>query len=143
MLLQLVVRGTIFMSPREGKMPDSYEQRFNAREIAAMRRLAANEDRLGTRLFALLKRTAKALPFTEDALAAWYCARDPATPMRIKVILISAVAYFVLPIDAVPDLIPVLGFTDDAAVIAAALAAVASELKPEHRDKARTTLAEL
>lgn len=121
-------------------MPGQFEQQFSAKEIAAMRKLASDEDGLGNRLFALLKRTAKALPFAEDALAAWYCARDPATPARVKVILISAVAYFVLPVDLIPDLIPVLGFTDDAAVIAAALAAVASELKPGHRDKARATL---
>ncbi|MGL4438953.1 MAG: YkvA family protein, partial [Bosea sp. (in: a-proteobacteria)] len=62
------------------------------------------------------------------------------TPARIKMILISAVAYFVLPIDAIPDIIPLFGFSDDAAVIAAALAAVASELKPVHREKARAVL---
>lgn len=124
-------------------MSGQFEQQFNAKQIAAMRKLASDEDRLGNRLLALIKRTAKALPFAEDALAAWYCTRDPATPARVKFILVSAVAYFVLPIDVIPDLIPVLGFTDDAAVIAAALAAVASELKPEHRDKARTTLAEI
>jgi uncharacterized membrane protein YkvA (DUF1232 family) len=121
-------------------MPGKFEEQFSARDIAAMRKLAADEDGLGARLLALLKRTAKALPFAEDALAAWYCARDPATPRRVKLILISAVAYVVLPIDAIPDLIPILGFGDDAAVIAAALAAVASELKPEHREKARETL---
>jgi uncharacterized membrane protein YkvA (DUF1232 family) len=61
----------------------------------------------------------------------------------VRLILISALAYFVLPIDAMPDLVPLMGFTDDAAVIAAALAAVASELKPEHRERARETLAAL
>jgi uncharacterized membrane protein YkvA (DUF1232 family) len=124
-------------------MPDQFEQKFSAREIAAMRKLASDEDGLGQRLMALLKRTAKALPFAEDALAAWYCARDPATPARVRFILISAVAYLVLPFDAIPDLIPILGFGDDAAVIAAAIAAVASELKPEHRDKARAALDDL
>ncbi len=118
-------------------MPGRFGQHFSTREIAAMRKLAANEDRLGARLIALLRRTTRALPFAEDALAAWYCARDPLTPARVKFILMSAVAYFVLPIDAIPDLMPFLGFSDDAAVIAAALAAVASELKPAHREKAR------
>lgn len=124
-------------------MARDFEEQFSPKEIAAMRKLAADEDRLGNRLIALLKRTAKAVPFAEDALAAWYCARDPATPPRVRVILISAVAYFVLPIDMIPDLIPLLGFGDDAAVIAAALVAVATELKPEHREKARAKLAEM
>ncbi len=108
-----------------------------------MRKLAADEDGLGIRLLDLIRRAARSVPFAEDALAAWYCARDPATPARVRMILISAVAYFVLPIDAVPDLLPFLGFTDDAAVIAGAVAAVATHLRPEHRDKARETLAGL
>lgn len=118
-------------------------RRFSKAEIEAMRRLAADEDNLGRRLFALLRKLAKSLPFAEDALAGWCCARDPATPARVRLILISALAYFVLPIDAVPDLLPIIGFADDAAVIAAALAAVASEMKPEHREQARRILAAL
>jgi uncharacterized membrane protein YkvA (DUF1232 family) len=121
-------------------MDDHFSRRFSAEDIAAMRRLAADEDGLGRRLLALLKRAARSAPFAEDAVAAWHCARDPATPARVRVILMSALAYFVLPVDALPDLVPLLGFTDDAAVIAAAIATVASELKPEHREKARHTL---
>ena len=121
-------------------MQGSFESRFSADEITRIRKLAADEDGLGSRLMRLLRRAAKSVPFAEDVLAAWYCARDPATPSRVKFILISAVAYFVLPIDAIPDLVPFLGFTDDAAVIAAAIASVAREMKPEHRDKAKEAL---
>jgi uncharacterized membrane protein YkvA (DUF1232 family) len=121
-------------------MSDAFDKRFTTDEIAAMRKLARAEDSLGVQLFALLKKAAKSLPFAEDAVAAWHCARDPNTPARVRFILISALAYFVLPIDAVPDLLPILGFTDDAAVIAAAIATVASAMKPEHREKARETL---
>jgi uncharacterized membrane protein YkvA (DUF1232 family) len=124
-------------------LSSSFNTRFSTQEIKAMRKLAADEDGLGNRLLDLIRRAARSVPFAEDALAAWYCARDPATPARVRMILISAVAYFVLPIDAIPDLLPFLGFTDDAAVIAAALAAVATHLRPEHRDKARDTLAGL
>jgi len=124
-------------------MAGGFNHRFSEREIAQMRKLAADEDGLGTSLFALLRKAAKTAPFAEDALAAWYCARDPATPSRVRLILISAVAYFVLPIDAVPDFLPMLGFADDAAVIAAAIGAVASELKPEHRQKAKDRLQSL
>jgi uncharacterized membrane protein YkvA (DUF1232 family) len=124
-------------------LSSSFNTRFSPQEIKAMRKLAADEDGLGSRLFDLIRRAARSVPFAEDALAAWYCARDPATPSRVRMILISAVAYFVLPLDAVPDLLPFLGFTDDAAVIAAAVAAVATHLRPEHREKARETLAGL
>lgn len=122
---------------------DAFARRFSKAEMEAMRRLARDEDALGTRLFALVRRAAAPLPFAEDVVAAWHCARDPATPRRVRFILMAAVAYFVLPIDAVPDLLPMLGFTDDAAVIAGAIATVASALKPEHRDQARATLSSL
>jgi uncharacterized membrane protein YkvA (DUF1232 family) len=121
-------------------MAGRFESRFTPEELAAMRRIADDEDRLGVRLLDLMKRAARFVPFSEDALAAWFCARDPATPTRVRLVLLSALAYFVLPIDAIPDLVPLLGFSDDAAVIGTAIATVASALKPEHRDRARSVL---
>ncbi|WP_244512145.1 MULTISPECIES: YkvA family protein [Bosea] len=92
---------------------------------------------------ARLKRVAKRIPFAGDLLAAWFCARDPATPRRVRMTLLAALGYFVLPVDAIPDIMPLLGFTDDAAVIAAAIAAVAGSITPEHRERAKQALAEL
>lgn len=80
------------------------------------------------------------LPFAEDLLAAYYCAFDRATPNHVRVILIGALAYFVMPIDAIPDLLPMLGYADDAAILAAALKAVTDAIRPEHRDAARRKL---
>ena len=57
--------------------------------------------------------------------------------------LLAALGYFVLPIDALPDIMPLLGFTDDAAVIAAAIAAVAGSITIEHRERAKQAMAEL
>nr|WP_244492768.1 YkvA family protein [Bosea sp. Root670] len=91
---------------------------------------------------ARLKRVAKRIPFAGDLLAAWFCARDPATPRRVRMTLLAALGYFVLPVDAIPDIMPLLGFTDDAAVIAAAIAAVAGSITPEHRERAKQALAE-
>jgi uncharacterized membrane protein YkvA (DUF1232 family) len=108
--------------------------------MSAIRRAIRDEERLGGQVFAMLRRLAGRLPFAEDALAAWFCARDPATPRRVRYTLLAALGYFVLPIDAIPDFLPLLGFTDDAAVIAAALASVAAAMRPEHRDKARRAL---
>ncbi|WP_248308670.1 YkvA family protein [Bosea sp. 124] len=111
--------------------------------MAAIRKSLRDEARFGSEFLARLKRVAKRIPFAEDLLAAWICARDPATPRRVRLTLLAALGYFVLPIDAIPDIMPILGFTDDAAVIAAALAAVAGSITVEHREKAKQSLAEL
>lgn len=82
------------------------------------------------------------LPFLPDLVAAYYCALDPATPLRVRATLMAALAYFVLPMDVVPDFLPLLGFTDDAAVLLAALGLVSSHVTDEHREKARAALGE-
>lgn len=120
-----------------------FGQRFTREEMAAIRKSLRDEERFGSEFIGLLRRVAKRIPFAEDILAAWICARDPATPRRVRLTLLAALGYFVLPLDALPDVMPLLGFTDDAAVIAAALAAVAGSITPEHRAKAREMLAGL
>ena len=86
-------------------------------------------------------RVAGKLPFSENLLAAYYCAFDRATPFEIKVALVGALAYFVLPVDAVPDLIPMLGYADDAALLAGVIKLVSGSILPEHREAARRALA--
>jgi|SRR5262245_6224597 len=93
------------------------------------------------RFWAKAKRLAAQLPFAEDLVTAYYCAFDRATPLQVKAALVGALAYFVLPSDLVPDILPALGFADDAAVLAAALRMVADHVRPEHRDAAREALA--
>jgi uncharacterized membrane protein YkvA (DUF1232 family) len=83
------------------------------------------------------------IPFAEELVAAYYCAFDRTTPLQVKATLVGAIAYFVLPIDTIPDVMPVLGFTDDAAVLATAIKLVAGHIRPEHRDAARDALARL
>ncbi len=89
-----------------------------------------------------IRRVAARIPFAEDLLAAHYCAFDRATPLQVKATLIGALAYFVLPFDAIPDVLPVIGFTDDAAVLATAIKMVSSHMTPEHREAARVRLDE-
>jgi uncharacterized membrane protein YkvA (DUF1232 family) len=86
------------------------------------------------------KRVAGKLPFAEDLLAAYYCAFDQATPLKVRAALFAALAYFVLPFDWIPDMLPALGYTDDAAVLFAALRLVAAHVRPEHREAARLAL---
>lgn len=94
-------------------------------------------------LFAKLRRFAARLPFAEDVVAAYYCAMDSATPTYVRAVLLGAVTYFVLPADLLPDVLVGVGFTDDASVIAAAIAAVGRYLEPRHRASARAALERL
>ena len=80
------------------------------------------------------------VPFVEEAVAAYYCALDPRTPVQVKAVLLAALAYFVVPADMIPDFIAGVGFTDDATVLAAAVAIVAPAITEQHRDKARKAL---
>jgi uncharacterized membrane protein YkvA (DUF1232 family) len=75
-----------------------------------------NEHYVCANLGGKVKRTLGKLSFVREAVAAYYCARDPKTPFRVKAAILAALAYFVMPVDVIPDLIAVLGFTDDATV---------------------------
>jgi uncharacterized membrane protein YkvA (DUF1232 family) len=87
------------------------------------------------------RRVASGLPFAEELLSAYYCAFDRNTPTQVKVALVGALAYFVLPFDFVPDMLPFIGFTDDAAVLAGAVKLVSSNITDDHRAAARDALA--
>lgn len=87
------------------------------------------------------RRFAARLPFAEDLVAAYFCAFDRNTPRRVQVALIGALAYFVLPFDFIPDMLPLIGFTDDAAVLATAIRLVSAHIGPQHRDAARRVVA--
>ena len=80
------------------------------------------------------------VPFSDDLLAAYYCAFDTKTPRKVRGVLLAALAYFILPIDFVPDFIIGLGFSDDATVLMTAFGLVSQYVKPEHKDKARERL---
>jgi len=83
------------------------------------------------------------LPFVEDAVASFYCATDSRTPATAKAVLLGALAYFISPVDLCPDIFAVIGFADDAAVLAAAIAQVRRHLLPDHYQKARDMLTRL
>ncbi|MGC2778206.1 MAG: YkvA family protein [Bradyrhizobium sp.] len=104
-------------------------------------RLARDRDSVRRRFWIKFKRVMAKLPFAEDLLAAYYCAFDKETPRHVQVALLGAIAYFILPFDFLPDVMPVLGFTDDAAVLATAIRMVASHITPDHHAAARAMLA--
>ncbi len=121
-------------------MSDSSARPFTKAEMDAIRDATRDDTRLRHDFWAKLKRVSRQLPFVEDLVAAYFCATDPATPKRVKLILLGAVAYFVLPTDAVPDFLPLIGFADDAAMLAAAISQVAGAINDSHREKAREVL---
>ena len=105
--------------------------------------VTSNEQKVRTGFWPKLAKVFASIPFAEDAVAAYYCAFDRATPLKVKGVLLGALAYFVLPFDAIPDFLVGIGFTDDMAVLLTAISMIRSHLKPEHYDKARETLERL
>lgn len=98
------------------------------------------EQRVRRDFFATVRRAAGRIPFMDEVVAAYYCALDEKTPTRVRGILLASLAYFVLPLDFIPDFLLVFGFTDDIAVLTAALGAIGSHITPEHRAAARRFL---
>ena len=102
-----------------------------------------NETRVQRGFWPKIRRTAAKIPFAGQLLSVWYAARDPETPTAAKGIMLGALAYFVLPVDAIPDIFAGIGFTDDAAVIAALLATLGANIKRRHKDAAAVALQRL
>ena len=123
-------------------MSESIMKPFTKAEMEAIRRETRDEEGLKRRFWTKLRQVAGRIPFAEDLVAAFFCATDPATPSRVKLILFGAIAYFVFPADAITDLLPLFGFADDAAVLAAAITQVAGSITEEHKQKAHEALNE-
>jgi uncharacterized membrane protein YkvA (DUF1232 family) len=104
-------------------------------------KLAREEARVRREFWPKFKRFAAQLPFAEDLVAAYFCALDRNTPRSVHVALIGALAYFVLPFDFIPDMLPLIGFADDAAVLATAIRLVSTHIGPQHREAAQRIIA--
>lgn len=103
---------------------------------------ARREERVRKGLWPTLRKAAAYIPFSDEVVAGYFCAIDPKTPFRTRGILLAALAYFVLPFDIVPDFVFGIGFTDDIAVLTAAISAIRGQIKPRHRAAAKQALAE-
>ena len=100
------------------------------------------ESKVRTEFWRTAKRAARHVPFMDEVVASYYAALDKRTPMRVRGTLLAALAYFVMPIDMVPDFLFGLGFTDDLAVLTAAITAIQGHITPAHRKAARDALAD-
>ena len=103
-------------------------------------REARNEKVVNEKFWPKLRKVVGKVPFARDAVAAFYCATDKETSLKTKGILFAALAYFVMPIDVVPDFFAVIGFTDDLAVLTAAFALIRSSISPRHYERADVAL---
>lgn len=69
----------------------------------------------------------------EHALMLYYAAQQPETPKWAKATVYGALAYFVLPIDSIPDITPAIGYSDDLLVLTAAVSTIAAHINDEVR----------
>ncbi|BCX48139.1 DUF1232 domain-containing protein [Haloferula helveola] len=76
----------------------------------------------------------------EKVLTLYEALKDEDTPKWAKGTIISALGYFIAPVDAIPDLVPVVGFSDDLGALAVAFGIVAAHVKREHIDRAKQTM---
>jgi uncharacterized membrane protein YkvA (DUF1232 family) len=102
---------------------------------------AKNEQVVREGFVAKAKRSLNRIPLAQETVALYFCLLDPKTPLWVKGIVAAALAYFILPLDAIPDLLPLAGLSDDAGVLAAALTAVSAHITDEHRARAREWMA--
>jgi uncharacterized membrane protein YkvA (DUF1232 family) len=100
-----------------------------------------NEQAARAGFVAKAKRYLNRLPLARETVAMYFCMLDPKTPLWVKGTVAAALAYFVLPLDAIPDLLPLAGLSDDAGVLAAAFTAVSAHVTAEHRERARAWMA--
>ncbi|QKV19925.1 YkvA family protein [Oricola thermophila] len=111
-------------------------------EPGSQREQSRREKRVRGKFWATARKAARAIPFMDEVVAGYFCALDPETPPRVRGILLAALAYFVLPLDFIPDFILGVGFGDDLAVLMTAIGAVRSNITEAHRAAARRALAD-
>ena len=107
------------------------EERRTARE---------NQARVEEKFIDKLKRVISKVPFAIDAAAMYYVMLDPKTEFWVKATVAGALAYFISPVDIIPDVIPIAGHADDATVIYTTLRVIHGHIKDEHIAQAKALL---
>ena len=115
--------------------PDKPEEIDTSKWIAKIGDYQEQEKYVNKGFWSKAKKYASKVPFARQALAMYYCAIDSKTPTRAKVTAIGALAYWILPIDVIPDFIPVAGFADDTTAIFIAYKAIKAHITQEHYEK--------
>jgi uncharacterized membrane protein YkvA (DUF1232 family) len=115
-------------------MPEASDQQALLPYNAEKYRKHYSEDQFWSKVRRFAKVAGKRV--VETALQLYFAAESPQTPAKAKGIIYGALAYFISPIDFIPDRLPGLGYTDDLTVLVAALGVVAAHITPEIRQRA-------
>lgn len=121
------------MSPRSKASPHVKDEQFSTSRALVPAVTKLDEQRVEEGFWPKVRKVAGKIPFLPDVLALWWCAKDPETPVAARGMMFAALAYFIMPMDVIPDVLAGIGFTDDAAVIAAVIGVAGKYLKPKHR----------
>ncbi len=82
------------------------------------------------------------LKTTYMVLLLYYVLKSDATPAKYKAMILGALGYFILPLDMIPDVVPVVGYSDDIAALSGVLYAVIKSVSPEIKSQAKAKLVE-
>lgn len=83
------------------------------------------------------------LNLINEALKLWYVTDNPNLPSKTKATIIGALGYLISPLDLVPDVLPVVGYTDDAGAVALAIAMAQAFIDQKVKDKAKAKIDEI
>ena len=78
-----------------------------------------------------------------NVLILYYVMKAPGVPLTVKAQIVGALGYVILPLDLIPDFVPVAGFTDDFAAIVYAVGLVSDHITPDIQDKARAKVVDI
>ncbi|MDW9478726.1 DUF1232 domain-containing protein [Sinorhizobium meliloti] len=87
-----------------------------------------------------IKRATSRIPFIDDVLAMYYCAIDPKTPVKVRVVIGATLLYLVMPVDAIPDFLAMVGYSDDITALMVLVKLVSAHVTDTHRQKAQSRL---
>lgn len=100
-----------------------------------------SEQKFSGKLTKVAKRAGQKIVYA--VLLLYYVLKVPSVPKKDKATILGALGYFILPLDLLPDVLPVVGFTDDLSAILLALHAVWKNITPEVKELAASKAREI
>lgn len=104
---------------------NEFDEKYDSPE-----KVRAGEEEVEERLWEKIERVGKKINFAKDIMALYRYMKDSNVPWYRKSIVVGALVYFISPIDAIPDIAPLVGYLDDLGVIMAVLKFMGNELIP-------------